>query len=174
MTILGAILAGGEARRFGSDKARTLLHGRALIDHVATALGPHVDAIVTCGRAYGDLAVLTDLPHEGLGPLGGIAAALDHADRHGFDRVLTLPCDTPLIEPALLEALRACDTPAIVAGCPVIGIWPARLAGQLIGRLSTEDDRSIMAWARSVGARRLDVAAPPNINRVTELDRLRG
>jgi molybdopterin-guanine dinucleotide biosynthesis protein A len=34
MTLLGAIIAGGEARRFGADKAAARLKGVALIDHV--------------------------------------------------------------------------------------------------------------------------------------------
>jgi len=167
--ILGAILAGGNAERFGSDKALALLRGRALIEHVAAALAPHVDAMVTCGRPYGDLPVIADLPRGGLGPLGGIAAALDHAARHGFDRVLTVPCDTPLLDPVLLGALRANDAPAIIAACPVIGIWPSRLAPDLVAWLSSTSDRSVHRWARSIGAAPLVHAAPTNINRVADL-----
>ena len=48
--ILGAILAGGQARRFGSDKAQALWRGRRLIDHVADALGSQTTALVVCGR----------------------------------------------------------------------------------------------------------------------------
>ena len=38
MRILGAILAGGQARRFGSNKALARLHGEPLIAHAARAL----------------------------------------------------------------------------------------------------------------------------------------
>ena len=170
--ILGAILAGGNAERFGSDKALALLKGRALIEHVAVALGPHVDSTVTGGRPYGDLAVIADLPRPGLGPLGGMAAALDHAARHGFERVLTVPCDTPLLDPILLGTLRASDAPANLAACPVIGIWPSRLADDLVAWLSSTSDRSVHRWARSIGAAPLVHAAPANINRVADLAQL--
>ena len=44
MKTLGAILAGGGSRRFGSDKAAAWLDGRALIDHVAGRVADYLDA----------------------------------------------------------------------------------------------------------------------------------
>ncbi|MFM2236672.1 MAG: MobA-like transferase domain, partial [Pseudomonadota bacterium] len=38
MKRLGAIIAGGKATRFGSDKAAAQLNGRPLIEHVAYGL----------------------------------------------------------------------------------------------------------------------------------------
>jgi len=171
--ILGAILAGGQSQRFGSDKAVALLEGRALIDHVADALAPHVDRVIVCGRAHGDLDFLPDHPHADLGPLGGLNAALRYADANSFDRVVTLPCDTPLIAVDLMPALLRERAPAILAECPVIGVWPAKLATELDLWLATSDDRSIRAWACSVGAEQLTIPAPANVNRATDLDRLR-
>jgi molybdopterin-guanine dinucleotide biosynthesis protein A len=49
---LGAIIAGGKATRFGSDKAAALLNGRPLIEHVADGLREQVDALIVCGRAW--------------------------------------------------------------------------------------------------------------------------
>ncbi|HEX4693088.1 molybdenum cofactor guanylyltransferase [Sphingomonas sp.] len=170
--ILGAILAGGRSQRFGSDKAAALLDGRALIDHVADALAPHVDGLIVCGRAHERLECVSDRPSGDLGPLGGLDAALDHARTNGFDHVVTLPCDTPLIDPDLVPALLAHGGPAILSECPVIGIWPATLAPALDHWLATSDDRSIRAWARSVGAGQLALPAPVNVNRVADLDRL--
>ena len=49
MKRLGAIIAGGKATRFGSDKAAALLNGRPLIEHVADGLREQVDALIVCG-----------------------------------------------------------------------------------------------------------------------------
>ncbi|HEX5645184.1 MAG TPA: NTP transferase domain-containing protein, partial [Erythrobacter sp.] len=38
LKLLGAIIAGGQARRFGSDKAYARYHGQRLIDLVGRAL----------------------------------------------------------------------------------------------------------------------------------------
>ena len=51
MKLLGLILAGGQSSRFGSDKAAALHQGRPLINHVADALRPHVDALAVAGLA---------------------------------------------------------------------------------------------------------------------------
>lgn len=162
--LLGAVLAGGQARRFGSDKAAAMLNGRSLLDHATAALAPHVGTVVICGRG-----ALPDRPHAGLGPLGGIAAALRHAADHGFDAVLTIACDTPHLPPAILAALL--DHPiAYAAEAPTVARWPAALADALDAHLAGGGDRSIRRWAASVGA----VAVAPgeivsNINTPADL-----
>ncbi|MGR6328254.1 molybdenum cofactor guanylyltransferase [Sphingomonas sp. XXL09] len=164
--ILGAILAGGQSRRFGSDKAVALLDGARLIDLVRAQLAPHVDTVVVVGRDGG----IADLPAPGLGPLGGIAAALDHAAAHGFGCVLTVPCDTPRLPEPMLEALTR-RAPAYCSDAPVIGFWPAVLRTNLLNRLGRAGaDRSVASWARSVGA--LPIASPTplaNVNRPEDL-----
>eukprot|EP00611_Tribonema_gayanum_P009759 TRINITY_DN19634_c0_g1_i1.p3 TRINITY_DN19634_c0_g1~~TRINITY_DN19634_c0_g1_i1.p3 ORF type:complete len:108 (-),score=11.69 TRINITY_DN19634_c0_g1_i1:38-361(-) len=72
---LGAILAGGQARRFGSDKAQALYEGARLIDRVAAALAAQCEAVVVCGREEAGFACIPDWPESGLGPLGGRAPA---------------------------------------------------------------------------------------------------
>ena len=104
MKILGAIIAGGQARRFGSDKAAALVDGRALLDHVADGLRGQVDALVVVGRDWPGMESIADRPGPDQGPLGGICAALHHAQAHEFDAVLTAGCDT-LPVPQLLPSL---------------------------------------------------------------------
>lgn len=167
--ILGAVLAGGRSRRFGGDKAAAMIDGRAMIDHVVAALSPLVDRVVVCGRAHATLTGLADRPAPGLGPLGGISAALHHAAAHGFDRVLTLPCDTPTISATTLTALLRAERAAVVADCPVIGCWPAELAPALDALLAAGGDRSVRAWARRAGAVALPLPAPANVNYAGDL-----
>lgn len=162
--ILGAIIAGGQSRRFGSDKALVLASGLPMIERVAASLRSVVDAVAVCGREYKDLIALPDRPAPGLGPLGGLAAALHFAVIQGYTRVITAPCDTPTLMPALLGELRCAGEPSFLADCPVIGIWPAQLSPQLDEFVATDSRRSVGAWARSIGAIPLSLPAPVNVN----------
>ena len=146
MRILGAVLAGGRSSRFGSDKAEADWRGRTLADHAAEAIRPYVDAVVRVGGLDG----VPDLPRAGLGPLGGIAGALDHAAAHGYDSVLTIACDMPRLPVDLVEALLR-RAPAYCADAPVLGHWLSALGAQAMAYAEGED-RSVIGWARSVGA----------------------
>jgi molybdenum cofactor guanylyltransferase len=126
MRLLGALLAGGKSSRFGSDKALALHRGQPLIAHVADALLGQCDALVLCGRAWGGLPALTDEPAPGLGPMGGLCAALNHAESAGFDAVLASPCDLLEIPGDLAARLR--PGPAVAEGQWLLGLWPAGLA----------------------------------------------
>jgi molybdopterin-guanine dinucleotide biosynthesis protein A len=167
--ILGAILAGGQARRFGRDKAVVRWRDAPLIDHVAAQLRPRVDRLVVCGRRYGDLIALQDRPEPGVGPLGGLNAALAYARSHGYQRVITVPCDTPSIEGTLINALLAQASAAIVAQCPVIGVWPSQLSEALDRFLESATNRAVRSWADVAGAVALPLAAPVNINSPEDL-----
>jgi molybdenum cofactor guanylyltransferase len=90
---LGAIIAGGKATRFGGDKAAAMLNGRPLIDHVVEGLRKQVDHLIVVGREWPGLESVSDLPSADLGPLGGINAAFQYAQKNGFDEVMTAGCD---------------------------------------------------------------------------------
>lgn len=163
--ILGAVLAGGRSSRFGSNKAAALWDGRRLADHAAAALSPWVADVVRIGGDEG----VPDLPRPGLGPLGGIAAAMDRARRDGFASVVTIGCDMPRLPDGLLDALLR-RAPAFCTDAPILGHWPAALARELIDKLHEAGDRSVRRWAQSIGA--LPVASPgpiANINTVADL-----
>lgn len=175
MTVLGAVLAGGESRRFGSDKLAARLGDRTLLDHAIAWLTARTDAVVVCGRSVSGLPSLPDRPAPGLGPLGGLAAALHHAQRHGHSAVLSIPGDTPALPADLFERLTAIGAPVFVRGCPVIGLWPSSCADALIARLSGADDRSMRGWARTIDAQALALEDPiPNVNFQDDLTALRG
>jgi len=107
------ILAGGRSSRFGSDKARALIQGRPLLSHVAAMLEPVTTRItVVADRTgkYEDLGFRTIADHQpGLGPLGGLHAALGDLPAGG-DWLLLCSCDALMIRPDWLHALmEACD-----------------------------------------------------------------
>jgi molybdenum cofactor guanylyltransferase len=171
-TILGAVLAGGRSQRFGSDKALARLAGSALLDHAVASLAPFVATVVVVGRADAPVATIPDLPHAGLGPLGGIAGALTYAAAAGHDAVLTTACDTPFLPPDLVAALRAAGA-AHAAEAPTVGYWPTRLAPVLLAHLDSEGPRAIRHWAAGAGV----VALCPglvlaNVNTPDDLRRL--
>jgi molybdopterin-guanine dinucleotide biosynthesis protein A len=90
------ILAGGESRRFGTDKALFPLEGRPLILHVIETLEPlfHSLTIVSSrGEKLGFTGreVIPDRI-EGIGPLGGIHAAMTHCRS---ERFFAVACDLP-------------------------------------------------------------------------------
>ena len=161
--ILGAIFAGGQARRFGGDKAAALLDGMALLDHVAGRLRGQVSAVVVVGREWPGLERIDDRPAAGLGPLGALAGALCHAAASGFGTVLTSGCDLPDLPLDLAEQLA--PAPAIVAGQPLLGLWPAAMGDRLLEHLQTTPKRSMRGWIAAAGARPVELASPlANIN----------
>ncbi len=165
--ILGAVLAGGQSSRFGSDKALAVVDGRALIDHVIAALAPQAAALVVCGRDHPGHAGLADLPQPGLGPLGGLCAALHHAAATGHDAVLCAPCDTLGLSGDLAARLGA--GPAVALGQRSVGLWPASLAPRLLAMLGDGSDRSLRRWVAISGAREIDCGTFTNINHPDDL-----
>lgn len=167
--LLGAVLAGGESSRFGSNKARAMLDGRSLVEHAAATLERHADVVIVIGERTDGLA---DLPRPGLGPLGGIAAALDQAASEGFRCVLTIGCDMPLVSDATIKALLR-RAPAFCSDAPVLGHWQAALGAHLLAHIETAPDRSVHRWARAIGALPIASLAPiTNINTPGDLEAL--
>ncbi len=168
MRRLGAIIAGGRSSRFGADKALAMLDGCSLLDHVAGHLEATCETVVVCGRAWGDRPSIDDRPAPGLGPLGGLCAALHYGARQGFDVVVTAGCDTL---PVPVIPVRG-EGPVVVAGHYLFGEWPVALAARLDAHLAATDDRSMRLWMRVAGVRQVPVAASlHNFNTQAELRR---
>lgn len=168
MRLLGAILAGGQARRFGSDKAHALYDGMRLIDRVADALGTQTTALIVCGREEPGFGCVPDQPEPGIGPLGGLSAALAFAEMHGFTNVLSAGVDAPNI-PADLAPQLAGEGAAIVDSQPVVGLWPVTVAADLVEFIEC-GGRSLYRFADHVSARRIALDSPLlNINKPGDL-----
>ena len=168
MKLLGALLAGGQARRFGSDKAYARYEGQRLIDLVGRALAAQCAGVVVCGREESGFECLADRPGADLGPLGGINAALHYASANGFDAVLSAACDIPNLPHDLSQSLSG-EGAAIVQSQPVVGLWPAKLAEPL-DEFIAGGGRKLFDFADSVGARLVRFDPPlMNINRPEDL-----
>jgi molybdenum cofactor guanylyltransferase len=176
--VLGAILAGGQAKRFGSDKALAIIGGHTMIETICDALSTQVDDLVICGRRMPDRASLGDRPRPNLGPLGGLCAALHHAQTMGYDAVLSVGSDIVPIPSQLRVWLeQKCEDntrPTVVAGQHLLGLWPGHISKALDIHLENSGDRSMHAWIAICGA--VSVAVPvdlTNINTRAELERFR-
>lgn len=168
MAVLGAVLAGGQSRRFGSDKALALLDGRPLIDYAVAALTRQCDAVVVVGRDTAPVPTLADWPAPGMGPLAGLAAALRYAALHGFEAVLSCAVDSVGLSASLLAELS--PAPAYVADQPVVGLWPASSLAAIEAILAGHGKHSLRALAEATGARPVQLAAnPANINTPADL-----
>lgn len=103
-TVMGAVLAGGNSRRMGQDKALLALGGHSLLVRAVAVLGSVVDEVVVVapqGRGYARLGVeIVPDVRPGLGPVGGIHAALV---RGGGRPVFILACDMPYVSGELVR-----------------------------------------------------------------------
>lgn len=166
--ILGAVLAGGLSSRFGSDKALAEIDGHTLIALAVDALSGWCEHVIVVGRELAPAPTLPDWPHAGMGPLGGLAAALHHAVDEGYEAVLSCGVDAGLLPDDLLSMLS--PAPACIAAQPVIGLWPASAAVTLDALLQGDGRYSMNRFADLVGARRIDTAMQiPNINTPADL-----
>ena len=104
--IAGAVLAGGESRRFGRNKALETLKGVRLIDRAVTHLAALCDPVMIVANdlsPYVDLnALLVRDVVPRFGPLGGIYTAL-YFSPHPW--VFVRATDMPFLEPPLAQAL---------------------------------------------------------------------
>ena len=106
-TLIGLVLAGGQSRRMGQDKALMRYKGRTLIDNASLLLqSASCDKVLISRNAPG---FLND-KIEDAGPLSGVHAVLDalsQSDNHNGNpcELLVLPVDMPQMTPELLRIL---------------------------------------------------------------------
>ncbi len=101
---VGFVLAGGESRRMGEDKALVPFAGRTLVEQAVEILRDAGLAVWIAGARAplkGFAPVVKD-DKPGLGPLGGICAALETMTAR---LAVFLPVDQPLTPACLIELL---------------------------------------------------------------------
>lgn len=102
-----AILAGGQSRRMGTDKALVELGGKPLIAHVVERLQPlnADETIIICRDqaryAFLGLATVEDITPD-LGPIGGLFTALTLARNAN---VILVGCDMPFASSEVMATL---------------------------------------------------------------------
>ncbi len=136
----GVVLAGGEGSRIGGSKHLVELDGRTLVSRaVAAVAAAGLEPVVAAKAAFdvasagidGPVRVLVE-PARPVHPLMGVAHALTVLGRP----VVTLPCDMPLLEPAVLRLLAGHPARVVVAAVngrvqPLVGRFPPDVAAAL-------------------------------------------
>ena len=146
--VAGFVLAGGRSSRMGQDKATLDWHGRPLLEHMTELLRQVANTVQVVGR--------DKLPdrHSNLGPLGGIATALDVTS---VDHNLIVAVDLPLLTLDFLKyfkqrllltqhPLTACK---LESGFPLCLGVHKNLKDHLDIRM-TRGDNSVRGFIRSV------------------------
>jgi len=93
------ILAGGESRRMGRDKAQVEFRGETLLDRAIANLSPLFGELIVSVRQ----PLRTDVPQvidAGGGPMMGLVAALEYAKT---DWVFAIGVDMPFVVPGLVQ-----------------------------------------------------------------------
>jgi molybdopterin-guanine dinucleotide biosynthesis protein A len=164
----GLVLAGGHSRRFGAEKAAAKLGGRPLLAWSLAALASDCASVAVSARRGGEIAamakslghaVVFDDPAHARGPLAGVAAGLKWAEAQGFDRLVTLPCDTPLVGQSEIAALLAALGEAGVAYAmtadgpqPLCAVWHVDLEEALAARLADGDHPPVQGFLAEIAA----------------------
>lgn len=108
--VFGLVLAGGESRRMGSDKALLTRDGQSQLAYAVELLECCVDKVFVSTRpdqrGEGERARYDQVVdrYENIGPVAGILAALDEYPDVDW---LIVACDLPNIEQATIETLLA-------------------------------------------------------------------
>lgn len=166
--ILGAVLAGGQSSRFGSDKALAELEGRSLLSRAVDTLSGWCEHVVVVGRETAPAPTLPDWPRAGMGPLAGVAAALHLAQDEGCEAVLTCGVDSAELPDNLPDLLS--PAPSYLADQPVVGLWPVNAAGVIESILKGPGRHSMRAFAEAIGGRAVNApAGTANINTPADL-----
>lgn len=190
---IGAILAGGLARRLGgADKALRTVGGRSVLARLIQRLAPQVARIILNANGelerfagYG-LPVVADEVPDHPGPLAGILAALDwtHEFAPGVEWVVTVPGDAPFIPRDLVtrlhDARRSGDAVMACAASRgrahnVVALWPVALREELRGAVVDHGVRRVELFTRQNECVVVEWPASPvdpffNVNTLEDLD----
>lgn len=116
--ITGFIVAGGQSRRMGTDKAQLAWESGTFLTHAVSTMGQITSSVVLVGGSKALAPNLTVLPDHfpGCGPIAGIHSALSHSKT---DWNLILAVDMPLVTPALLSFIaEPCNDSSALAILP--------------------------------------------------------
>lgn len=183
----GLVLAGGRSSRFGAEKAVQVLNGRTLLEIALSTLGEVAGPLAVSAAAGSEAEalaiargypVVTDVPAHPKGPLAGIAAGLAWTVGAGADFMITLPCDTPLVDAQVLRRLGTGGLAATSDGPQsLVAVWPVGALDVLKGWLDAGEHPAVHVALERCGVRTVlfdDRATFANVNTPEDLAKLSG
>lgn len=153
--VVGAVIAGGSGARIGGPKGDLRIGGDSFLDLVVGMLRGSFAEVIVCGGDHAPAGTeLVADPARGLGPLAGVASALNHANGRP---VFVIAVDMPLVSRSTIDLMcnaRLGLEQARIARVdrraqPLSGIYSGQLIGLARMRLRS-DDLSMMGFVRSV------------------------
>lgn len=175
------ILAGGQGRRIGGEKALLRLRGKPLVQWVLEAVRTQSDEVLINANAneaayvaYG-CRVVADVIPDRAGPLAGLQAAMMCARN---EWVASVPCDTPFLPHDLIaklaDSIDGADAAVAVAGGrrhPTIALYRKSVLSRLNAYLAS-GERKAGGWLATLDLREAvfdDADSFANINTPEEL-----
>jgi molybdopterin-guanine dinucleotide biosynthesis protein A len=170
--VAGIVLAGGRSSRMGTPKAALEWHGSTLLRRTVGIVARVSDGPVVVVRAPGQelpelpaTVEVVDDPHEGLGPVQGLAAGLAAvADR--AEAAFVCSTDLPFLHPAFVRRVLRAVADGADVGLPVARGYPQPLAAAyrttlapVAGRLVAEQRLRPAFLFEECAVTRLDEAA---------------
>ncbi|MEW6511687.1 MAG: molybdenum cofactor guanylyltransferase [Bacteroidota bacterium] len=160
--IWGVVLAGGDSRRMGRDKALIPFKGIPMAAHIVATLAHavgHVVVVTSPDRSYSFQGI--DVIHDifpGQGPLAGIHAAFETLRA---DSLFVLACDTPFVRVELIRHIidQSRDASVTVAEMggrvhPLCGLYRSPVLPAITRRLN-EGKLKVKDLLEEVGAKRV-------------------
>lgn len=156
------IIAGGQGRRIGGDKASRMLAGRNLLARAVEKAATYSESIAIAASAQTRLILSDDIPLlvdelGEAGPISGLSSALRFAAEKQAEHVLLISCDTPFLPDDLLERLRDSIGGAHAAMAQyderlhsACALWRADVSQYLPDYLA-QGRRSLIGFAKTVG-----------------------
>ncbi|MEQ6388529.1 molybdenum cofactor guanylyltransferase [Bacillaceae bacterium S4-13-58] len=106
MKFCGVILAGGQSRRMGTNKALLPLNGKQAIGHILDEVSTVVESSVIISNeiesySFLQIPVYQDI-HPGKGPLAGLESVMENVESEWY---VIIACDMPLISRKIIGEL---------------------------------------------------------------------
>lgn len=120
------ILAGGDSRRMGQDKAALVLDGKTLLESVTATMQQAFSKVIVSVRQLRAGVGVPQVQDEqaAAGPLAGLIAGLAQADTPW---VFAVACDMPFVTQAVVSRLASCRG-GFQAVVPMVDGYPQPLA----------------------------------------------
>jgi molybdopterin-guanine dinucleotide biosynthesis protein A len=157
------VLAGGQSRRMGQDKAHLPTGAGTLLERIVDRLSPVVDQLIVAGGPALSIPEVRWVPdaRPGAGPLAGMAAGLGAISG---DLAWIVACDLPDVEPGVGELLfdLALDVDAVVPRLDMrpeclCAVYRASLAGRILTMLD-DGERRVTALLDGIRVRYVEAA----------------
>jgi len=166
--ILGTVLAGGKAQRFGEDKSQVKLRGKLLIDYILSEIKDEFREILVVSNSQINfeksekISIIKDFKKD-LGPLGGVLSAMKWVKDKNKDYkwISTFPVDTPFFKKSILqkflqdikfEESKLFFIKSNNTRHNIFGLWSIDLMDKLEEDLD-RGERKVEMWANSIGVK---------------------